>query len=102
MAGFTCSSPWTRRSSIMTTQPEARLFRLSPEESVLGAARRPPPQGAPAGKAAPRAPAPASDVRIEVRRRAAPADGAARPALADASAAAQLLSDDEDDDGLPD
>lgn len=75
----------------MTTQPEARLFHLSPEESVLGAARRKP---APAEAAARPA---ADDVRIEVRRRTQAEGAASSPA----TAAESLLSDD-DDDGLPD
>ena len=86
----------------MTTQPEARLFRLSPEESVLAAARR---ATASAEIAAGEA---AGDVRIEVRRRAQAlpaaerADGSAANADKQRSAGEALMSDDDEDDGLPD
>lgn len=76
----------------MTTQPEARLFRLSARESRLGQQIADGVQDAPA-RDMPRQGGSVSGVRIEVHREGA---------LAGMSAAERLMTADDDDDGLPD
>jgi len=87
----------------MTTPPEARLFRLSARESVLGGRAAASGNGLVETAAASTQDGSAADVRAEVHRASGAGDAAPRGHEAEEmSAAERLMTEEEDDDGLPD